>query len=58
MELTPSPEAMTAHFPIDTVSQSEDGAELVYQGTAIITAWPVTLTAGQRITRSIRLRLL
>ncbi len=38
-----------AHFwiaPIETVSESEDGFERIYQGSQIMAVWPVELTSG------------
>jgi hypothetical protein len=32
--------------PIETVSESEDGFERIYQGSKIITLWPVELSPG------------
>lgn len=32
---------------IDTVSESEDGFERIYQGSEVIAIWPVTLGAGE-----------
>jgi alpha-amylase/alpha-mannosidase (GH57 family) len=32
--------------PIETVSNSEDGFERVYQGSALLLSWPVTLRSG------------
>jgi alpha-amylase len=32
--------------PIETVSESEDGFERIYQGSQVIAVWPVELTAG------------
>lgn len=32
--------------PIETVSESEDGFERIYQGSKIIAVWPVELSAG------------
>jgi alpha-amylase len=32
--------------PIDTVSSSEAGFERVYQGSALVLAWPLVLPAG------------
>jgi 4-alpha-glucanotransferase len=43
-------EAPAAQFfwisPIETVSESEDGFERIYQGSQIMAVWPVELTAG------------
>jgi len=32
--------------PVETVSESEDGFERIYQGSQIMTVWPVELTQG------------
>jgi 4-alpha-glucanotransferase len=32
--------------PIETVSESEDGFERIYQGSKIVTVWPVDLASG------------
>jgi alpha-amylase len=32
--------------PIETVSESEDGFERIYQGSQIAAVWPVELAAG------------
>ena len=34
--------------PIDTISNSENGFERVYQGSALLLSWPLTLGPGQR----------
>jgi alpha-amylase len=39
--------------PIETVSNSEDGFERVYQGSGLLLSWPVTLASGERWSRSI-----
>ena len=39
--------------PIETVSNSEDGFERVYQGSGLLLSWPVTLRAGERWSRAI-----
>jgi alpha-amylase len=36
--------------PIDTVSNSEAGFERVYQGSALVFAWPIALAAGATTT--------
>jgi 4-alpha-glucanotransferase len=33
--------------PIETVSESEEGFERIYQGSKIVTVWPVELSPGQ-----------
>jgi 4-alpha-glucanotransferase len=40
------PAAETWISPIDTVSNSEAGFERVYQGSALVFAWPLVLPAG------------
>ena len=39
--------------PIETVSESEDGFERIYQGSKIITLWPVELSRWRRMARQI-----
>jgi len=34
------------YTPIETVSQSEEGAERTYQGSALLASWPLTLQPG------------
>jgi len=34
--------------PIETVSESEEGFERVYQGSQILGVWPVDLTASEK----------
>lgn len=34
------------YMPIETVSQSEEGAERTYQGSALLASWPLTLQPG------------
>jgi len=40
--------------PIETISNSENGFERVYQGSGLLLSWPVRLSAGERWTRIIR----
>ena len=40
--------------PIETVSNSEDGFERVYQGSSLFLSWPVRLEPGGRWSRTIR----
>jgi 4-alpha-glucanotransferase len=42
--------------PIETVSESEDGYERVYQGSRIIAVWPAELQNGQEWRGRLRLR--
>lgn len=44
------PPAETWISPIDTVSNSEAGFERVYQGSALVFAWPLVLAAGAATT--------
>jgi hypothetical protein len=44
------PAAETWISPIDTVSNSEAGFERVYQGSALVFAWPLVLPAGAATT--------
>ena len=39
--------------PIETVSNSEDGFERVYQGSGLLLSWPVRLGRGERWSRTI-----
>ena len=39
--------------PIETVSNSEDGFERVYQGSGLLLSWPVTLHPGESWSRTI-----
>ena len=34
--------------PIETISNSENGFERVYQGSALLLSWPLTLGPGER----------
>ncbi len=45
-----SPPAAAWHSPIDTISNSEAGFERVYQGSALVLAWPLALASGARMT--------
>ena len=44
------PAAETWISSIDTVSNSEAGFERVYQGSALLFAWPISLAAGAATT--------
>ena len=43
--------------PIETISESEEGFERVYQGSQILAVWPVELAAGKSWTGEISLRV-
>jgi alpha-amylase len=40
--------------PIETISNSENGFERVYQGSGLLLSWPVHLAAGERWSRTVR----
>ena len=50
--VTPAADAWWA--PIDTISNSENGFERVYQGSALLLSWPLSLAPGER--REVRIR--
>jgi alpha-amylase len=43
--------------PVETVSLSESGFERIYQGSAVLVAWPVRLQPGQTWETSMRVRV-
>ncbi|HUQ43989.1 MAG TPA: alpha-amylase/4-alpha-glucanotransferase domain-containing protein [Candidatus Limnocylindria bacterium] len=49
-----TPTADAWHAPIETVSNSEAGFERVYQGSALLLSWPVSISPGGRWTATIR----
>jgi hypothetical protein len=51
---TPVPAADAWWSPIETVSNSESGFERVYQGSALLVSWPLTLLPGE--TRKVSVR--
>ena len=54
VSVTTTTDAADAWFaPIETVSNSEDGFERVYQGSGLLLSWPVHLAPGDRWTRTI-----
>jgi alpha-amylase len=40
--------------PIETISNSENGFERVYQGSGLLLSWPLRLGAGERWSRTVR----
>jgi hypothetical protein len=50
-------EADIFRFPLQTVSQSESGFELIQQATTILVQWPLKLSAADRVERRIELEL-
>jgi alpha-amylase len=45
------------YMPIETVSQSEEGAERIYQGSALLASWPLTLQPGGVERMEVRLEI-
>ncbi len=45
------------YMPIETVSQSEEGAERTYQGSALLAPWPLTLNPGAAARIEVRLEI-
>jgi len=45
------------YMPIETVSQSEEGAERIYQGSALLASWPLTLNPGTTERIEVRLEI-
>jgi len=43
--------------PIDTVSESEEGFERVYQGSQILAVWPIELAPGAAWTGRLVLKI-
>ena len=43
--------------PIETVSESEDGFERIYQGSKILTVWPAEISPGRDWTAQLTLRV-
>jgi 4-alpha-glucanotransferase len=39
--------------PIETISNSENGFERIYQGSALLLSWPLTLGPGERWSRTV-----
>jgi alpha-amylase len=51
------PMAELWHFPVETVSQSEDGFERTYQGSAFILVFPLSLEPGETARFSVQLKM-
>lgn len=45
------------YMPIETVSQSEEGAERTYQGSALLVSWPLRLEPGHIERMEVRLEI-
>jgi 4-alpha-glucanotransferase len=50
IESRPTPAADAWWAPIETVSNSEDGFERVYQGSSLLLSWPLDLAPGAEAT--------
>lgn len=57
LESVPTPAADAWWAAIDTVSNSEDGFERVYQGSALLLSWPLDLAPGAEITVTVEHRV-
>ena len=57
VDFTFAPAADMWFFPIETVSQSENGFEKTYQGSAILVQWMEHLPKGGQLHRTLRLKL-
>ena len=56
VRVTFDPIAELWHFPVETVSQSEDGFERTYQGSAFILVFPMSIPAGGTAKYAIQLK--
>jgi alpha-amylase len=56
VETSIGPAAQAWHAPIETVSNSEAGFERVYQGSALLLSWLVSLEPGARFTANVQHR--
>ena len=57
VESRPSPAADAWWAPIETVSNSEDGFERVYQGSSLLFSWPLDLGPGAEATFTVEQRV-
>lgn len=57
IESLPTPAADAWWAPIETVSNSEDGFERVYQGSSLLLSWPLDLAPGAETTVSLEQRV-
>ena len=57
VDFTLVPAADMWFFPIETVSQSENGLEKTYQGSAILAHWKEHLAKGEKLHKTLRLKL-
>ena len=54
LEIAARPPARVTWFPIETVSNSEAGFERVYQGSALLFRWPITVAPGDTARAGLR----
>jgi len=54
VDVTPTPAADVAWYPVETVSNSEAGFERQYQGSCLLLRWPLALDPGARATFRVR----
>ena len=57
IESLPTPAADAWWAPIETVSNSEDGFERVYQGSSLLFSWPLDLAPGAEMTVAVEQRV-
>ncbi|MBI5426745.1 MAG: DUF1926 domain-containing protein [Nitrospinae bacterium] len=57
LELSFSEPATLWRFPVETVSQSEDGFESVYQGSCLFARWDLCLGGGKSADYTVRLKI-
>jgi len=57
VDSVPAPAADAWWAPIETVSNSEDGFERVYQGSSILLSWPLDLAPGAEVTVAVEQRV-
>ncbi len=54
VKATAEPEARVTWYPVETVSNSEQGLERAYQGSSLLFRWPVALGRAARATFTVR----
>ena len=54
VDVTPTPAADVAWYPVETVSNSEAGFERQYQGSCLLLRWPLALGPEERTTFRVR----
>jgi len=57
LTLSFNPSTRLWRFPVETVSQSEDGFERTYQGSCLLAHWPLDLAPGATARFAIRLQM-